>query len=137
MFYTKLKRKKDRKCLIQTLIRVQNSLTKLQSRTFYRDFLYTNFHLNCWFIVDSIQYRRYLDLPILMVGKPHNQRQSTKQGNNTTMSTEPLMTTNLDTCRQGVFLSTSVNLKYCDWLLLIRTLKNIFKIFCYQFYRNG
>ena len=29
-----------------------------------------------------------------------------------------------DTCRQGVFLSTSVDMKYCDWLRSIFTLKS-------------
>ena len=38
-----------------------------------------------------------------------------------------------DTCRQGVFLSTSVDMKYCGWLRSIRTLKSIFKISWYQF----
>ena len=41
-----------------------------------------------------------------------------------------------DTCHQGVFLSTSVDMKYCGWLRSIRTLKSIFNILCCQFYRN-
>ena len=35
------------------------------------------FFVNCWFIVDSTQYMRYLDLPSLMMGRTFiNHRQS-------------------------------------------------------------
>ena len=37
-----------------------------------------------------------------------------------------------DTCRQGVFLYTSVDTKYCGWLRPICTFKTTFKNFCYQ-----
>ena len=41
-----------------------------------------------------------------------------------------------DTCRQVVFLSTSVDMKNCGWVRLIHIFKSIFKILCFQFYRN-
>ena len=39
-----------------------------------------------------------------------------------------------DTCRQGGFLSTSVDMKYCGWIRSICTLKSIFNKFCYHFF---
>ena len=58
------------------VFRCKVSIVRINRWSFYSGSIYHFFlklhkhvFLNCWLIVDSVQYRRYLDLPSLMVGK--------------------------------------------------------------------
>ena len=61
----------DEKCSLsspgierRTYLRV----TKLRTKRIYYIYMFLYYFFNCWFIVDSTQYSRYLDLPSLMLG---------------------------------------------------------------------